>query len=223
MIKTEKSKTTSDTTVPAQSLHRLGLLVAVPVVSLFTLVLLSTPADARLYKWVDEDGNVSYQDVPPPSNHDDSTQVLNSQGVTVERIPGREEQRQMEAEQAQMAKLKQRDKALTDAFPTEADLIRTRDKRLGLIDGMISRMHDQLVILNTRLATIDSKISNRVQKGLPPSATLDADKVAITRGINSTNALIRSKLNERRKVARKFGADLDRYRELATTSARYEN
>lgn len=223
MIKNLTPNTASDTKVVAHSFQRFGLLAAVSTVSLLILVLLSTPADARLYKWVDEHGNVSYQDVPPPSNHDDSTQVLNSQGVTMERIPGREEQRQMEAEQAQLAKVRQRDKALTDAFPTEADLTRTRDKRLGLIDGMISRMHDQLVILNTRLATIDSKIDTRVQKGLAPSATLEADKVAITRGINSTNALIRSKLNERRKVARKFGADLDRYRELASTSARYED
>ncbi len=197
--------------------------VALPILCIAVLAVLSTPADARLYKWVDEQGNVSYQDVPPPSNHDDSTQVLNSQGVTVKRIPGREEQKQLDAERAQLAKIKQRDKALTDAFPTEADLLRTRDKRLGLIDGMITRMHDQLVILNTRLATIESKIEKRAQNGLPPSATLDSDKVAITRGINSTNALIRSKLNERRKVSQKFGSDLERYRELATTSASYGN
>ncbi len=194
-----------------------------PLATIVALAVLSTPADARLYKWVDEHGNVSYQDVPPPTNHDESTQVLNSQGVTVKRIPGREEQKQLDAEKAQLAKSKQRDKALTDTFPTEADLIRTRDKRLGLIDGMITRMHDQLVILNTRLATIESKIEKRAQNGLAPSATLDSDRVAITRGINSTNALIRSKLNERRKVSQKFGADLERYRELATTSASYGN
>ncbi len=220
----QMSKILSDAqTYLGLSRRNLGLLVTAPVASLAVLALLSTPADARLYKWVDEHGNVSYQDVPPPSNHDDSTQVLNSQGVTVKRIPGRQEQKQLDAEQAQLAKIKQRDKALTDAFPTEADLIRTRDKRLGLIDGIITRMHDQLVILNTRLASVESKIDSRVQKGLAPSATLDSDRVAITRGINSTNALIRSKLNERRKVSQKFGADLDRYRELATTSASYEN
>lgn len=193
------------------------------VVVVTATILSSVPADARLYKWVDESGNVSYQDSPPPSNHSDATAVLNSQGVTMERIPGVEEQKRMDAEKATIARARQRDKALIDAFPSEADLLRTRDKRLGLIDDMITRMHDQLVILNTRLATIESKIDGRSQQGLQPSATLDSDRVAVMRGIDSTNALIRSKLNERRQISKKFGADLERYRELATTSARYEH
>ena len=35
------------------------------------------------------------------------------------------------------------------------------------------------------------------------------------RSIDSTNALIKSKLKERRHVATKFESDLERYRELA--------
>jgi len=191
---------------------------AIPCVILTGLLVMASPADARLYKWVDENGNVSYQDNPPPSAHQEATQVLNSHGVTVERIPGTEERRQQRAEQAKLAKIQQRDKALLDAYPTEEDLTRTRDKRLGLIDGIVTRMHDQLVILNTRLATIDSRREDRVERGVAPSQQLESDRVAVVRGINSTNALIRSKLNERRNMTRQFSADLNRYRELTTTA-----
>ena len=41
------------------------------------LVMTMSTADARWYKWVDESGNISYQDRPPPANYDESTQVLN--------------------------------------------------------------------------------------------------------------------------------------------------
>ena len=179
------------------------------------LVMTMSTADARWYKWVDESGNISYQDRPPPANYDESTQVLNAQGVTVQRIPSREEQAKMDAE-AQIEQAKnQRDEMLIKSFPAETDLTRTRDKRLGHIDGTVTRMHDQLVILNSRLVLIEDKISNRVSRGLKPSSALESDRVAVLRSIDSTNALIKSKLKERRHVAAKFESDLIRYRELA--------
>ncbi len=42
------------------------------VLMLLTCGLVSTAAHATLYRWVDKDGNVSYQDQPPPA---DATQV----------------------------------------------------------------------------------------------------------------------------------------------------
>jgi len=79
-------------------------------------------------------------------------------------------------------------------------------------------MHDQLVILNNRLVSIENKIDHRKTQGLKLSASLDTDRVAVMRSINSTNALIKSKLKERRQVAAKFDSDLDRYRELFSSA-----
>ena len=179
------------------------------------LTMFASTADARWYKWVDESGNISYQDRPPPANYDESTQVLNAQGVTVKRIPSREEQEQLDAEQQLEEQKNQRDEMLIKSFPAETDLTRTRDKRLGHIDGTVTRMHDQLVILNSRLLLIEEKVSNRIDRGLKPSEALESDRIAVLRSIDSTNALIKSKLKERRQVAAKFDSDLIRYRELA--------
>jgi len=178
-----------------------------------TLLAMST-ADARLYKWVDENGNVSYQDRPPPADYDQSSQVLNAQGVTVERIPGRAEQELIEKERRIAAAKQQRDEMLVKSFPTETDLTQTRDQRIGHIDGTVTRMYDQLVILNGRLEHIESKIDNRVKRGLAPSEALGSDRAAVMRSIDSTNTLIKSKLRERRQVASMFEKDLARYREL---------
>lgn len=190
--------------------------VSTVILSIAALLITMSTADARWYKWVDESGNISYQDQPPPANYNDSTQVLNTHGVTVKRIPSREEQQKLEAEARLEAAKNQRDEMLIKSFPAETDLIRTRDKRLGHIDGTVTRMHDQLVILNSRLALIEERIDDRIARGLKPSAALDSDRIAVLRSIDSTNALIKSKLKERRHVAGKFAADLVRYRELAT-------
>lgn len=203
--------------VPAEGISVTQVFYRGALTCLFGAVLVMTmsTADARWYKWVDESGNISYQDRPPPANYDESTQVLNAQGVTVQRIPSRDEQAKLDAEaQVEQAK-NQRDEMLIKSFPAETDLTRTRDKRLGHIDGTVTRMYDQLVILNSRLGLIEDKISNRVTRGLKPSNALESDRVAVLRSIDSTNALIKSKLKERRHIAAKFESDLERYRELA--------
>ena len=187
------------------------------------LMTMST-ADAKWYKWVDENGNVSYQDRPPPSDYDQSSQILNTQGVTVKRIPSKAEEDKLAEQQRIEAIRSQRDTMLMKSFPTENDLTQSRDKRLGHIDGTVTRMYDQMVILNSRLELIEGKIEKRVERGLAPSEALESDRSAVMRSINSTNALIKSKLKERRKVSKMFKEDLARYRELtqAEQSAQLE-
>jgi len=182
------------------------------------LTLVASPADARWYKWGDEDGNISYQDHPPPSDFEESSQVLNDHGVTLKRIPSKQEAiEQARLERIEAAK-RQRDDALVRAFPNEGDLLETREKRITHIDGAIGRLDDQMIILNTRLASIEDRIHIRQDRNLAPSPALDSDRIAVLRSIDSTNALITSKLNERRQVGAKFDSDLARYRELKGTS-----
>lgn len=183
-----------------------------------SLALIATPASARWYKWVDEDGNISYQDRPPPSNYEESAQVLNSSGVTVKTIPSKQEQIEM----ARIAKIRalqrQRDDALLKTFSNESDLIETRDKRVVHIDSSVARMYDQLVILNGRLASIDQRVDQRIERKLAPSQALESDRIAVIRSIDSTDALIKAKLRERRMIMSQFDNDLVRYRELKGTS-----
>jgi len=196
-----------------------GTAAAIAVVT--SLALVATPASARWYKWVDENGNISYQDRPPPSSFEQSTQVLSDHGVTLKTIPSQQEQIELDRQAEIDREKKQRDEALLKAFPNESDLITTRDKRVLHIDGSISRMHDQLVILNTRLISIEGRIEERIDRELNPSSALDSDRIAVLRSIDSTNALIKSKLRERRQIMAQFDRDLLRYRELRlnTTTA----
>lgn len=176
--------------------------------------MITSPASARWYKWVDEDGNISYQDRPPPSNFEQSTQVLSQQGVTLETIPGKQEQLLLDRQAQREKEKKQRDEALLRAFPNESDLITSRDKRVTHIDGSIARMHEQMVILNNRLFSIEKRIAHRVTNSLTPSDALESDRIAVLRSIDSTDALITSKLRERRQIITQYDRDILRYRQL---------
>jgi len=189
------------------------------VVVIAGLAMIATPASARWYKWVDEDGNISYQDQPPPSSFEESSQVLNENGVTLKTIPSKQEQDELDRQAAVIAEKRQRDEALLKAFPTEYDLTTTRDQRVLHVDGTIARMHDQLVILNSRLVSIEDRINVRIDRNLSPSDALESDRIAVMRSIDSTNALIKSKLRERRLVMAQFDRDLVRYRELISGTA----
>ncbi len=192
---------------------------AAAVIVFAGLALIATPASARWYKWVDESGNISYQDRPPPANFEESTQVLSKSGVTLQTIPSKQEQIEIDRRNKILAQKRQRDNALVEAFPTEYDLVSSRDKRVLHIDASVARMYDQLIILNTRLGSIETKINYRIERKLGVSEALESDRLAVLRSIDSTNALIKSKLSERRMVVTQFDKDLIRYRELRAGAA----
>jgi len=193
---------------------------ATSVIAVVTVAaMITSPASARWYKWVDENGNISYQDRPPPSSFEETTQVLSQQGVTLETIPGKQEQLRLDREAQREKEKKQRDEALLRAFPNESDLITSRDKRVTHIDGSIARMHEQLVILNNRLFSIEKRIAQRVERSLSPSDAHESDRIAVLRSIDSTDALITSKLRERRQLIIQYDRDILRYRQLKSTSA----
>ena len=99
--------------------------------------------------------------------------------MTLKTIPSQQEQIELDRQAEIDREKKQRDEALLKAFPNESDLITTRDKRVLHIDGSISRMHDQLVILNTRLISIEGRIEERIDRELNPSSALDSDRICL--------------------------------------------
>src|SRR5690349_16935901 len=99
----------------------------------------------KLYKWVDEKGNVTYSDKVPPDAAKLARKEMNDKGITVkqvERAKTQEElaaeaaQRVLDAEAAKIAEAQaQADRALMMSYATEADLMHARDQELGVLDA----------------------------------------------------------------------------------------
>lgn len=168
-----------------------------------------------VYKYKDS-GLVTYQDRAPASSQDDGHSILNRQGVTLRSILSRDDRKEArrQAEQDRLSKI--RDRALLATFTTEEDLSRTRDDRIGMIDGLISRLDDRIRILSERLSVVDDRIQTQEESMGIGNANEShyAERTSIQRNIENAWSLIDAKANERNEVVDKFDEDLMRYREL---------
>lgn len=184
--------------------------------SLVLAALVAGAAQAEKVYKLKEDDSVIYQDRAPNSNQDSGHSILNKQGVVLRQVLSREDRRvaRKRAEEVRLSKI--RDRALLATFTTEEDLIRTRDDRMGMIDGLISRLDDRIRILSDRLVVLDGRISNfeeeRGEDQAPES--LYTEKSSIQRNIENAWSLIDAKAVERKTLVDKFDDDLQRYREL---------
>ena len=59
------------------------LLLPIVLISMLAISTHSAAFTAKLYKWVDEDGNISYQDSPPPEN----AKILSEKSTTLPDAP----------------------------------------------------------------------------------------------------------------------------------------
>ncbi|HBR97771.1 MAG TPA: hypothetical protein DD979_10390 [Gammaproteobacteria bacterium] len=180
----------------------------------FAPMLFSTVAFGQsVYKY-EEGGGVVYQDRPPASSQDNGHAVLNEQGVTLKHIPSREERIRLRAIREAQRRAEIRDRALLATFSTEEDLIRTRDDRIGMIDGLINRLDDRIRILSERLTTIDSRIEAQETATGSARDSLYDERQSILRNIENAWSLVDAKAAERSSLMAKFKDDLTRYRQL---------
>lgn len=197
------------TTIRSRSLRGVLGVTALAMASTSTSVL----AGKSVYKY-EEDGAMVYQDRPPASTQDDGHSVLNEQGVTLRNVPSRDERLRLRALREAQRRAEIRDRALLATFSSEEDLIRTRDDRIGMIDGLINRLDDRIRILSERLATIDSRIDAQESATGSARDSLYEERQSILRNIENAWSLVDSKAAERKSLMSKFKDDLTRYREL---------
>ncbi len=175
----------------------------------------------KVYRY-DDKGLTTYQDRAPSSAQDDGHAILTKQGVVVEEVLSREDRRlaRKAEREAELARI--RDRALLATFTTEEDLTRTRDDRVGMIDGLIGRLDDRIRILSDRLTVVEKRIQiqEKTRGEGEAQESLYAEQQSIQRNIENAWSLIDSKAAERSEVTRKFDDDLIRYRELKTELGR---
>jgi hypothetical protein len=192
------------------SIRRSSLILTL-VLGLSTLGL----ANAQVYRY-EQGGQVFYSDSVPANGGGSGHTVLNNRGVVLEQVKSREERRVDQRKEKEAKALQLRDKTLLRTFTAEEDLIRTRDERLGLIDGNITRLDDRVRIVKESLGNIIQRIeAAESSKGAGNApAELYAEHDNAKKKITNTWALIDTKSAERKELATNFEADLARYRWL---------
>lgn len=199
------------------------------VTTVFLVAAMSVSAFAaehdRVYRWVDEDGQVHYGDSIPPEYSDLPKQVLNEHAVTVEHLEGRKTEEQLVAEakarELEMQKELQlrADKALLATYLSVEEIVMHRDRRIELFQAQARVTELYLRNLERRLAKLKREAARyRPYSEDPDAPLISEDLVADINETQSTIArhqknLLKFQEDEQQIVAR-FEGDINRFKAL---------
>ncbi|MCC6532277.1 MAG: DUF4124 domain-containing protein [Burkholderiales bacterium] len=117
-------------------------------------------ADAALYKWVDDKGQVQYSDKPPADKNKGGVQMSN-RGVVVKKLdpgPTPEQQKAKEeelvrrkAEEQQALSQRRLDNALLQSFSNAQEIDMKRDREIQSLDALIANLRGQDRSVSERL------------------------------------------------------------------------
>jgi len=202
---------------PIRKRHELAVLCV-------ALMMLTSPAAAKLYKWVDEDGNVFYSDQIPPDQATKRHQMLDDRGIvrknvrrakTPEEIAEERRQKELQAERDRIAREQAvRDQILLETFPSERDLILARDDRLASVDSAITLATKTLDELQSKYDRLDNEMKILQADRQPIPGNLAIDHRRVSNQVNAHSKALQSRKEERENIVAQFEADLLRYREL---------
>ncbi|MET0068187.1 MAG: DUF4124 domain-containing protein [Candidatus Thiodiazotropha sp.] len=195
---------------------------------IITAILLSslsgTSQAGRLYKWVDDDGNVHYSDKLPPTETHRARQQLDEHGITVDRVDAAKtaEQLQQEAEQERLRQEQQRilekqqaqDRVLLRTFRSEDDILMTRNGQIQAVDTSIRVTESNIRRLKSTLDDMQQLAAQRELSGKPVSPKMRQDietkRIALTEAYQS----IIAREHDKNRIRQSFARDLQRFREL---------
>jgi|SRR5690349_2352120 chromosome segregation ATPase len=185
----------------------------------------SSSTVGKTYKWVDENGVTHYGDTVPQEYSQREQQVLNAQGVEVQK-----RQAEMSASEAAAYATKQKEEALRrqhdmfliSTYPSVAEIENVRDARLDQINGQIGASEAYIATLTTRV----DRLKQRSMGYAPYKAgarrmpdDLAEEMVRTLSELRTQNSALAQRRSELQKVVDQFDADIKRFKELRTSAS----
>jgi hypothetical protein len=189
------------------------------------LIVLALPGNAQVFhRWVDDQGNIHYSDVVPPSEIDKGRTTMSPQGVAVETVAPQKtpEQIQRERELARLQAQQQRmldqqradDRVLLNTFQNVDDLLMTRDGNLSNIDTAIQFSKGNIRRQQDWLTELRAKAGDLERKGMPVPERLQSRITNTEKAIQEALAAIVEREQQKQEIRQKFDRDLRRLRQL---------
>ncbi len=193
------------------------------------LLAASLPAQARLYKWVDDQGQVHYSDHVPASQLRHQRKILNEQGVEIKTIRApktaaelaaeRQAEARRQAEAKKAARQAAHDRMLLDTFTNTDDMEMARDGKIAAIEGVIRLTRSRLDNLHKRLDDYLHRAAAFEQAGKPVPPLVQQAIERQRRQIAEYQDFIRRKQQEQEGIRQQFARDIARFRELKGMAA----
>ncbi len=209
-------------------MHKTGAVRVCSVV--IGIVLIAADAQARLYKWVDEEGRVHYGDSIPLKYQLQQHDELNESGLVVrtrEAMPSEEElirryqQRLAEKEkERKIREQRQRDRVLLDTYTTERDLIAARKARIEAVDSQINLSKSIIEEARNKLKNSERLAASLKAQGKPVPQTLFTKIEREKKSLEIHQRVAEGHMKKRVEVAEQFDAYIKRFRELKVEQQR---
>ncbi len=181
------------------------------------LALLSVAAEAKLYKWVDENGETHYGEVIPPEYAGRSkVQIDNGMEVQQKAKPAKEQPKATQQKTPEQIEQERHDKALLATYANEAEIDDARDRNLQQVNTRMSGIEMQIKSAQEDLDGYMKEKAAADAAHKPIDSGLQAQINQASRRLERLNADLASAQAEADKIKARFDADKQRYRELTS-------
>lgn len=135
--------------------------------------------DARVYRWIDEKGNVQFSDKPPPDGVKGAAE-LDAQGMvrkTPEKAASAGEIAAREAERLKALEQRRRDSALLQSFSRPEDIDQLRNRRIDAVNARMQTNKLRKQAVDAKLTRLNTQFValGKAGKKIPDSLSVDID------------------------------------------------
>jgi hypothetical protein len=193
-------------------------------VSLLLLMLVSFPAAAKMYKWVDENGKTHFGDTIPAQYANQGNSELNKKGMVIKKTDAvltpeqrkakEEELAQKQEEEKQKEEQKRRDKALLNTYTVEKEIDLVRDRNLKQSELQIQGMEMRIKQIQPRLDQSRKQAGAFTAKQKPVPPYLQQEIQETEKEMQRLQDMVKQKHQEMDALRARFEDDKKRYREL---------
>ena len=193
------------------------------IIASTSLLFVSSLAQAGLYRWVDEKGEVHFSDKVPVAASRKAVSEMGKRGgvkntvdpeaVALAKLKREknaealaEEEALKLAEQKKIAELKKRDDYLLSTYENKQEIVKSFKTKIKLLKGNAAILKAQNIVLEkklNKLLTSKSTIKNQAKK-----------IVNITKTIEQYKKALQQNEEERLNISKNFQSDIKRYNEL---------
>jgi hypothetical protein len=198
--------------------YRYKLLVTLLLGTTFSL-----PAEAKLYKWVDNDGITHYGEVIPPEYADKDRVELNQNGRVVKEQEILTPQKRLAKEQADAKKRaeeqlnidrQRRDKTLINTYSNVNEIELARTRSLQQIDARIYVIQSSIASASANLAGLQNEADGYTKRHREIPQSLKDDLQNAQTRLDMLNNDLAQPLTDKATIEARYDADKARYMEL---------
>jgi len=185
----------------------------------------------KLYKWIDENGDVRYSDRIPPNQVKREHQTLNAQGIVIAtkqaaktedelkaiKEAARELQAKQEVERQNKEAQGKVDRVLLLTFSSEKEMKRVKNDRIEVLDSVIRLIYKSIATTEERLNRFEDIAEQQYisqEKEVPGGLAQNIEESS--RKLKNREKQLSLKLGEKYKIEAQYEIDVARFRLLSS-------